>query len=567
MKKSFFFMSFLAAAMFAGCTKDNVVNGNRIPMTSDGTAYIAVRIASAPGTRGSDAGFEYGSENEYAVTSADFYFYDGAGAYVSQAQVWNGGDANTANPDENVEFMGNNVVMLKGLTEKTFPKYVVTVLNQPEGFTPGVTLKEMEGQIVNSFKSGERFIMTTSSYAHTTNYIDGTEQPLYFANEVVEDNFVNDPDGDVTAKPVVIYVERLAAKINLGVDSQKLVPVEGEANTYEIKASVAGDPNASPGVGSEVLRVRFDGWGLNATAKQTHIVKNIDCNWSLDGFLWNEATNFRSLWGKGTAYGKDYDADGTYGTYLNYNKLSDLTVGIGEDAYCAENTNTADRLTNMGTAATSVVIAATILHKAGANWEAADLIRYSGLLYEAADFKAYALNNLNTLGKLNYYKKAVSEESVSYVQVGVDDIEVVLNEEGNNGKVRLALTAEAKADAWVVKGATPEADTPADMAVLDNELNKFAGSGYKGGKMYYNIPVEHLYDAHSEELAEGEYGVVRNHYYRLTVNKLEKIGAGVWNPDNEELPIVPDTPDEEYYQVGVEINILSWRVVDQNVEL
>lgn len=564
-------ISLCAAAVLAGCEKENTVKG--LPMTEDGTAYIAVKISSEPGIKGTDMNFEYGSEDEHKVTSADFYFYDAQGTFVSQAKVWNGGNANNQNPDENIEYFGNNVVMLKGLTEKTFPKYVVTILNQPEGFTPGVNLKAMEDNIIGAIKSGDNFIMTTTSYVHGGTGDYAGSQPIYFANEVVEANFVKDPDGDVTATPVVIYVERLAAKVKLSVD-EALVPVAGTDNTYELKVSVAGDPNdtSAPAIGSETVRIRLEGWGLNATAKQTHIVKNIKNDWNLGGFDWNEVSNFRSLWGMGTAYDKEYDANGTYGTYLNYNKWTEFSAHIGDNLYCAENTNTAAKLDgHLGNAATSVVLTATVLLKDGENWVEGDLIRYSGLLYNAKDFKAYVLNNLNTLGQLKYYKKTQADAThFSYTQVGVDDIEVVLATEGDNKKVTLALTAEAEGATWV--SAFDEengTDTPADITGLKNALKGFTGTGYKGGKMFYNIPIEHLFEDGTEAIAEGEYGVVRNHYYKLTVTSLNKLGNGVWNPGTGELPIIPENPEDpdEYYQVGVQINILSWRVVSQDVEL
>ena len=48
------------------------------------------------------------------------------------------------------------------------------------------------------------------------------------------------------------------------------------------------------------------GGGLNATAKDSYIVKNIETAWSdADlGFVWNDAVWFRSYWGKSYNYGK-----------------------------------------------------------------------------------------------------------------------------------------------------------------------------------------------------------------------------------------------------------------------
>jgi len=59
--------------------------------------------------------------------------------------------------------------------------------------------------------------------------------------------------------------------------------------------------------------------------------------------------------------------------------------------------------------------------------------------------------------------------------------------------------------------------------------------------------------------------MVRNHHYVVTVDKLEKIGKGIFDGDEK---IVPgDDPDGDIYYVGAKINILSWKIVSQNVEL
>lgn len=575
----------LAAFALVSCSSDDVVNEASLPMNPDGTTYLFVKIAADRGTRGQDAGFEYGKAYEHAVTSADFYFYDADGAYVATAQVWNGGSENLNRPDENIEYFGNNVIVLKGLTEKTFPKYLVTVLNQPEDFVPGDNLKDMETKltsVLNRTVSGKitNFVMSTTSYGRGAEGNDVNGQPAYFTTEVKPADFQKDPTALNNVTPVEIYVERLAAKVNVDTDNSTLVPVEGLENTYELKVSVAGDPNAEDNddnIGAEVVRVKFEGWGLNATAKETHIVKNINVDWSLGNFVWNEPENFRSLWGMGTAYGKDLDENGTYGSLLNYNTWTQLSkVGFGKDAYCGENTNVASILnSNIGVAATSVVVAATILHQdKDGNWVSPNMIRFNGMLFTEANFKAYALRNLNTLGQLNYYRKTsvygedgTTVVRIEYNQLNADDVEVVNSTEGDNSVVKLALTTAAKATDWYQKNADGTySETPIRTELT--ALSKFSGNGYKGGKMYYNIPIQHLYEDAAEGIQEGEYGVVRNHYYKLTITSLEKLGTGVWNPDGSEWPIVPPpTPDPDYYQLGAKINILSWRVVDQTVGL
>lgn len=91
---------------------------------------------------------------------------------------------------------------------------------------------------------------------------------------------------------------------------------------------------------------------------------------------------------------------------------------------------------------------------------------------------------------------------------------------------------------------------------------------YNKGAMYYAIPVQHNQGktnvANRIEIKKtgGEYkvadfGVVRNHWYRLTVKTIGSIGTPVDNPDQ---PIIPD-PEDEYY-VALEIVVLPWHIIN-----
>ena len=100
-----------------------------------------------------------------------------------------------------------------------------------------------------------------------------------------------------------------------------------------------------------------------------------------------------------------------------------------------------------------------------------------------------------------------------------------------------------------------------------------SASYYNGGMMYYNIPIEHLrqgikfnetgFKANIKN-AEAVYGVVRNHYYMVTVNSIKNLGKAVYDPKEV---IIPGDDDIKNYYVGAKINILSWKVVKQDVEL
>ena len=89
----------------------------------------------------------------------------------------------------------------------------------------------------------------------------------------------------------------------------------------------------------------------------------------------------------------------------------------------------------------------------------------------------------------------------------------------------------------------------ADKEIVDRALV------WKDGMTYYFYEIKHL---------ESETGVVRNHIYATNVTKIAGLGTPVYNP--EEI-IYPEIPDPNNHFIAAQINILSWRVVDNSYEL
>lgn len=91
---------------------------------------------------------------------------------------------------------------------------------------------------------------------------------------------------------------------------------------------------------------------------------------------------------------------------------------------------------------------------------------------------------------------------------------------------------------------------------------------YKEGRMYYAIPIRHNLDSPNFETSPvtkastGDYGVVRNTWYRMTINSILSPGTPVDDPDQ---PIIPN-PEPDDKSLGVEVEIIPWRTVDINVE-
>lgn len=578
MKRRNFFFGLLACALMGACSEDVL---EKTPNTfSSDDAYINVRLADVGsiGARATEGDYEYGSANEHAVKNAHFYFYDANGIFVSEGSAWNGGAANNANPVETIEFKGNTIVVLNGLDKKNYPKYMVTLLNKPATFSAPQTLDEMETALVDGItttvNNSNYFTMSTSSYVR----YDGTaidEDIKYFVTEVKEENFSLEPIDLQSTNYVTVYVERLAAKVTLDLSADLKAnkkTIDGQTGDfYKITSTVAGEDNAGDDVATDDLYIQLLGYKLNGTAKQSNVVKNIDVTWADNdlGFAWDANTDFRSFWGKSYNYGnKDYVYTATPATGktcpLNYVTLDEGLVQVGTSSYCAENTNTANILNTEGNfpaAVTSILMKAKVCDATG---NALNLVRFNGILFKQDQFLSYIINVMNANGQWNVWSKTSGTDSDTYTQLDKAGVELVSN--GNGGvKVQLkpSLTLYAKDES-----ATPLYKEITDLSTINNNLASLCSDavGYTGGEMYYNIPIEHLNPIEDDAttIEEANYGVVRNHHYVVTVSKLDKLGKGIFDPTEV---IIPSKKDDETYYIAAKINILSWKVVNQNVQL
>lgn len=570
-------LGLLVCTALCACSNDEsgiIPNDTPNVFTGD-KAYIKVRLADAGTlTRAQEGDFEYGT-NEQSIKNASFYFYDADGVFVTQGDVWTDGSASTTTPAGNIEFASNNIVVLKGLDKKSYPRYMVTVLNKPTGFVHGKTLDEMQTVLADNNAEGIYYPATTNNVTtnyftmSTTSYTE-TNREKHFVTEVNEGNISLEPmtDASAIANTVTVYVERLAAKVTLKVSDNLPKDANGR---YPIKITVAGENNSagSGDIASEDLYVELLGWKLNATAKKSFMVKNIDAAWMDNdlGFTWNRPTDRRSHWGKSFNYGfSGYPANAAgvpaNSEYLNYVDLENGLTALENPAYCAENTNTNTIVTaNFPTGVTSILLKAKVCD---ANGNALDLVRYNGLLFKQDSFLEYVLNVLQTRNQLDvWYANGTDEEgNARYTQIGKEYVKL---EHVGDGKVKVVFTNEHGTSLYAEDGSNCSDQT---ITALNDDLASASADAiaYNGGLMYYNIPVEHLNNgdvAENGTIPEAKYGVVRNHHYVVTIDKLEKIGRGIFDGNEK---IVPGDDPDAYY-VGAKINILSWKIVSQNVEL
>lgn len=573
MKIKKLFFAGLALAALVACDKENE-SGNTL---KDGDAYINVKIAySDPVTKGQAAEppFYYGTAAEQKINNAYFIFYYADGSfcqYVKKTDLKMNSQGAGASTDKNIEELSDGVVLLRGLKSKQYPVYMSVILNSEDEWI-GANIenksieeasKAVQSAIATADKNDQvnwtNFMMSSSSFDNS-DAVSG-----YYCTKLKASNFQESEALAIAeGNPVEAYVERLAAKVK--VEFAESLGTSGKIGSFTVNGT------------SKDLYFNVTGWGLNATTKDSYCFKNINTGWTEEtlGFKWNDAANFRSYWGKSTNYGTGI-YPGTYGSSvdkydektatLNYITYNDLKVGINGNAYCRENTNDPEVLgKNFSGTVTSVLLKAQVTDKKG---NAVTLYNFAGSLYDEANYKAAALNSFEASTTNRIWKKTVSGGNTTYTKVTADDLSVVISADGY-------AHVELKEASNYCFGAGETSTKDATTAEINKLLNgdeaykyNTGCSFYKEGMMYYNIPIEHLrddgkYNDSDYVQKEGNYGVVRNHYYIITVNSIRNLGKAVNVPDER---IIPNDDDVKNYFVAAKINVLSWKVVRQSVDL
>lgn len=133
---------------------------------------------------------------------------------------------------------------------------------------------------------------------------------------------------------------------------------------------------------------------------------------------------------------------------------------------------------------------------------------------------------------------------------------------------------------------TSETLTNANKAIQQNVGSAFL---YAGGRTFFYIPILHYitdnYKVTSDSDGEdsynytgdfvrdneekilnktGEFGIVRNHIYRLTLNKIEGLGHGI---PGENYPLIPNPDGENQWFFHAKLDVLSWHVVEFSFDL
>lgn len=578
--KNYLFIA-MAALSLAACAEK--MDDDKIPHKGEVTeSYISISLSSSDADTRADGTYQKGEELERAVKTAYFFFFDAEGnAFPVNVSAEGTGNAqgtpeatnylqailNTTNGDamDNVSDIKNVVLLLKNY-EGYFPSGIVAVLNWAPNENQ-YTLADLQDKLVEVRDSDTGFIMSNAVYATS-----GTPASAIYATPLTADNIFTD-EANAKANPVTIHVERAAAKVT--------VTTTGGETKFDVDKPVTiGSTNTK--VYAKVL-----GWELYNDYQNSTVLKNIDPTWDNNvlGFTWNDSPWYRCYWAASQT--GDFPSNSFQWKYepavTGHNSAYGFGIADATDVnngtyvektytYCGENTqeNAADR--------TKIILKAQLQEDDGdpielARWYTTEYIGEKDLRTAVANTLKYTL----------YYK-----EGENYVGLKPEDLKCVSPEYDVNGditngapltirpyEVFFQLSDAGKAKEWYKKEAgvyNPVSDDvgtdTGSIKATDAHLasNVAPAIIYADGQTYYYIDVKHL----GNEGKTAEYGIVRNHIYSININKIGGYGSPIYVPLSN--VVTPEYPGiggggEEVSFVAAEVRILSWRMVQQSVNV
>lgn len=557
-----------AALMMSACSSDDASNGGSTGVNDP--QYLAVNIVNV-GATPSRASEEYanGTPEESEIKKVRFYFFNGDG---SPYLIKNPGDGvtggetvnwleatpsvatSTSGSSTNVEKITNAVLVINGV-QSAAPSAIVAVVN-PET-VDATTLKNGGTMRLSELRNtavGQNFYKKDASTGAVSEFVMSNSVYVNTGEDVCASlvaGHVATSAEDATKKPVELYVERVVAKVTANVDETAFKLGDGtdwEATKYGTKTAVGK-------IGDNEVYAVIDGWGLASENGKAEIEKKVDKTWS-DGNLsfspWTTSDYHRCFWEQSVAF----DA-GIGGNQPVNHKYSDLTAKMNDVLYTLPNTPTS--VVNLqDNDLTKLAVAATLKYKdADGNWQNADICRYNGVQFLGVD-------NLKKQVALTFSQYYTSTDAHTYTQLSASDIDFK-DPDGTMQQYRVTPTLAADpagTKKYYTKTTTGTTSnfTEVDKSIVLAAIEAAKAEIRKGGKAYYYVPIKHLGNIGGV----AEYGIVRNHFYKITLSGIKGFGTPVYNPDQVVKPVVP-TYEDTY--LAARVQVLQWRVVNQNANL
>lgn len=567
----------LAAFMFSACSSEDTENGggnNNVDVS-----YLSVNIqnvgeAMSRAEYDKNGGtYEDGTEAESKISNVRFYFFNADGSpYLlnnteNKTINWltpkdeknNDIDVNGTDKDHNhtVEQIAKTVLVINGKT-KTAPHSVVAVINNSTltAETLGdkaLTLSELRSKQdvkfynVSSNKTTD-FVMANSIYMK-----DGKEEYAVPVSGHVA------TDADAAKKnPIDIYVERVAAKVNITCDKSKnwFVGTENWNNgkwTYKLPQKLND---------KHEVYVVVDGWGVADENGRANVEKAISTTWNNNDLginPWTTGDYHRCFWETSVAFSKTNPVN----PVVNHS-FEKINANVGTPVYTLPNTpaattDFADKLENN---LTKVIVAAHLYYKDGDNnYKPAEICKYKGIQYLSKEDVLTVVANEN---KSKYFKITGKDEHGKDVYTSISKDDLTFATSAPAGATAILKDYEVVPqlkEGVTVYNASHTQVVPATEVNKDLAIDANKAQIRTEGRVYYYTPIRHLA---ATDTNLGYYGVVRNHSYKINIQDVSGFGTPVYDPDKV---IDPTLPEEKDIYLAARINVLSWRVVKSDVNL
>ena len=592
MKKFTMFSSVLASALMltvASCSSDDVAGGDS-QNDKGATSFLAVNIenvGSAPASRSYAQGggtYEDGTADESKITNVRFYFFNGDGTpyllvnndankqpvnFLDQDVIEKDGEDH----DHTAETKTKAMLVLNGET-KAVPASVIAVIN-PDALDNNtlhsgtMTLSELR-----TSATGSKFYDETNGFVMSNSVYESAGQDV--CSTPVANNVFATSD-EALKKPVDIYVERVNAKVNAKIDADYVRTNETEKawsknaeDKYQINVgnievtTYAENTNATPTTDTYSVYAVVQGWQLADANGKAEVCKQIKTSWyagELGISPWTTSDYHRCFWSKSVPF--NFGAQGGANHPVNP-KFTDITQSLSDafsptPVYTLPNTPdevVTDPKTKENTLTKLIVAAKLVYLDKDGKYKPAQVCQYRGLTYLGEE----AVKKQIVGGFARYFKKTTTGSVDVYKSIEASDIAfktVPGSSEVKDYEV-VATLASGVGDLYVKNGETYE---PVSKNVVNDALAKEeAQVRSTDGATYYYTPIKHLGEAGKL----GEYGIVRNHSYQVTIQNIQGFGTPVYDPKKEIDPMIPS--DDNTY-LAASVKVLSWRVVSSNVDL
>ena len=585
--KHFFGLAVLAA-MTASCSSNNdlVNGGNGSGENESGASYasITIDLPTTSSTRATtNEQFDGGTASEYAVNDATLLIFKKAGTsendytFVETAQLGNLEPWKKDNTTENgITTEATITAELKqAAVGEDGDYYALVILNNEKGTDKKVTLP------TGTTTYGEWNVATN---ANAANLVDNTKG-FYMANAPEFTKNGTEPTTLVPIKGIYRTKEEAHSKPGTTVHVERgLAKVTVESNSTNDYFAAAG-ANAT-GNKYKSDNVKITSWALDVTNNSSfpiHVTTGLKLGATLTGqtipsyaTIWNnvnkttdrfvsqltaEGAFKRVYWGIDPNYSMvlpdlakckaQFTLAEANGTGVTWNNGS----GSDKPLYCLENTFDINNMKQGQT--TRVLLKATYT---------------PNILASETDKTFFMIGNSSDIWTKATLTAQITSKAEEVLKT-TTGVTVTLKDKLLEGGTHVL-------DATNVEIKSGEDDKTADVVGKINEKLGFditKGIGiktYKNGESYYIARIKHFgddltpwkegnktYDKNNDSWL-GRYGVLRNNWYDLTINKI----SGPGYPDVPE--VKPDTPDDEDTKyINVSVKILDWAKRSQSVDL